>query len=242
MLNCAWFSPLRKLQLGSRVEAQNIYRDYNPVSNNDGDVLSSTDRLTEFDVLSSSFCSRATRKAGVINSAIKFITTPFVCVFFCHFYNVVSLDAVHGYQITNGLGVYSNYIWINVLCSFAVYLLGTLSCMIGVQRQAFALPLLLVTPVSIFLSSAHWACESSTIGTSCGFVLGVHHYHVLIIAAMLWIGLLAYVVLYIWKRQDETMVPEKDLFAIPYTYNGRIALDFLIESYRELTLTNLSFH
>ncbi len=151
------------------------------MSNNDGDISSSTDRLTEFDVLSSSFYSRATRKSGVINSGIKFITTPFVCVFFCHFYKVVSLDDVHAHQITNGLGVYSNYIWVNVLCSFAVYLMSSLSCMVGIQRQAFALPLLFVTPVSIFLSSLHWACESSTISLSCGYVIGVHHYHVLIL-------------------------------------------------------------
>jgi hypothetical protein len=221
LLNWAWFSPLRKLQRRSRVEAQAESRDYNPLSNSDGDMISSTDRLTEFDVLSSSFYCGATRKSGVINSAIKFITTPFVCVFFCHFYKVVSLDDVHANQITNGLGIYSSYIWVNILCSFGVYLLGSLSCMVGIQRQAFALPLLLVTPVCIFLSSVHWACESSTIRSSCGYVIGIHHYHVLIIAAMLWIGLLAYVIVYIWKRQEETMVPEKELFIIPYTYNGK---------------------
>ena len=219
LLNLAWFSPLRKLQFRSRVETQSESRDYNPLSNSDGDILSSTDRLTEFDVLSS-FHTRATRKSGVINSTIKFITAPFVCAFFCHFYDVTNLYNACVNEITNGLGVYSKYIWINVLCSFVVYLLGSLSCMIGIQRQAFAFPLSFVTPVSIFLSATHWACESSTIGTSCGDVIGSNHYHVLIIAAMLWVGLLVYVALYIWKRQEETMVPEKELFTIPYTYNG----------------------
>ncbi|XP_028397748.1 chitin synthase chs-2-like [Dendronephthya gigantea] len=226
LLNVAWFSPLRKLQLRSRVESLIDSRDYNPLSNSEAD-LSSTDRLTEFDVLSSSY-GRATRKSGVINSAIKLITTPFVCVFFCHFYDVVSLYDVHGYQISNGLEIYTVYIWVNVICSFGVYLLGSLSCMVGIQRQAFAFPLLLVTPVAIFLSSAHWSCESWTIPSSCGYVLGVEHYHVLIIAAMLWLGLMAYVMLYIWKGQEETMVPEKYLFLIPYTYNGVFLEQYLI--------------
>ena len=221
LLNWAWFSPLRKLQLRSRVEGQAESRGFNPLSNNEGDVSSSTGRLTEFDVLSSVLYISATRKAGIINSAIKLITTPFVCAFFCHFYDVVSLEAVHAYQINNGLGIYTPYIWVNVLCSFGVYLLGSLSCMVGIQRQAFALPLLLVTPVSLFLSSVHWSCGSATVPSSCGYVLGVHHYHVLIIAAMLWIGVVAYVIVYIWKGQEETMVPEKELFTIPYTYNGK---------------------
>ena len=186
LLNWAWFSPLRKLQLRSRVEGQSESVEYNPLSNSEGDVISSTDRLTEFDLLSSAFYSSATRKAGIINSAIKLITTPFVCALLCHFYDVVSLEAVHANQIKNGLGIYTPYIWVNVLCSFGVYFLSSLACMVGIQRQAFALPLLLVTPVSLFLSSAHWSCGSYTIPSSCGFVLGIHHYHVLIIAAMLW--------------------------------------------------------
>ena len=221
LLNWAWFSPLRKLQLRSRVEGQSESVEYNPLSNSEGDVISSTDRLTEFDLLSSAFYSSATRKAGIINSAIKLITTPFVCALLCHFYDVVSLEDVHAYQIKNGLGIYTPYIWVNVLCSFGVYLLSSLACMVGIQRQAFALPLLLVTPVSLFLSSAHWSCGSYTIPSSCGFVLGIHHYHVLIIAAMLWIGVVAYVIVYVWKGQEETMVPEKELFTIPYTYNGK---------------------
>lgn len=223
MLNLAWFSPLRKLQLRSRgaISSQN----YNPLPENDGDMMSSSDRLTEFDVLSAPFYARATRKSGVLTSAVKVITTPFICVFFGHFYNIVSIHDILGYKIMNGLGIYNNYLGVNILCSFGIYLLGLLSCMVGIQRQAFALPLSMVTPVSIFLSSAHWACESTTIRSSCGYVLGIHHYHVLIIAGMLWIGLVAYVFLYVWKCQEETMVPEKDLFTIPYTYNGKIHID-----------------
>lgn len=235
LLNVAWFSPLRKLQLRSRTESQIESRNYRPLCNSEAN-LGSIDRLTEFDILSSSY-GQATRKSGIVNSAIKLITTPFVCVFFCHFYDVVSLYDVHGYQISNGLGIYTDYILVNVLCSFGVYLLGSLTCMVGIQRQAFALPMVLVTPVAIFLSSAHWSCESSTIPPSCGYVLGVHHYHVLIIAAMLWIGLLAYVMLHIWKGLEETMVPEKYLFLIPYTYNGMCLFCFPIRSVEILSTT-----
>lgn len=232
LITVAWFSPLRqwqtKLPTGARVG------NPNPLSINNGSrSLSGSYRLTEFrDLLSpSSFCGRATLKSGILNSALKLFAVPFVSAFFCHFYNVADLHDVSAHDIGPSMGFYWNYLWVNILSSFGVYLLGYLACSMGLQRVAFAAPLLIVTPVCLFLSSVHWSCKSTIIRSTCGFVTGSEHYHVLVIAALFWVGMLCYVLLYIWKPQRERMAKEKDLFLIPYSYSGKydVCLPLLVK-------------
>ena len=183
----------------------------------------STERLTEFRyvLLNMRIGRQATLRSGILTSGFKFVAVPFVSAFFCHFYRVADVHELSAYDIGPSMGIYWNYLWVNIVCSVGVYLLGCFACSMGVQRQAFAVPLSLVTPVCLFLSSVHWSCTSDTIRSSCGDVIGIHHYHVLIIAAIFWIVLIYYVVLYIWRPQQVKMAREKDLFLIPYTYNGK---------------------
>lgn len=92
-------------------------------------------------------------KNNILQSVIKIILTIGFCLLFGYIFNVVDIKHLtSGFHLINSRHENFNAFIANIACGFVAYLLGWMACTICLQKQCFALPLGLASPVCLTVS------------------------------------------------------------------------------------------
>lgn len=155
-------------------------------------------------------------KAAIITSLLKLVMIPFVAALFCWIYEQADLLKLKkGFVDFNTDHDAFPHFVAQIFTSFIGYLLGLLACSMCMQRLAFALPILLATPISIAIALI--PSENTVIPFESGKPADpfVYTIFILLLSAQFLSG--SY---YVFKEQGFIMAKESSLFWMP-TYNGR---------------------
>ena len=155
-------------------------------------------------------------KAAIITSLWKLVMIPFVAALFCKIYDRADLTKLKkGFDDFNTDHDAFPHFMAQIFTSFIGYLLGILACSMCMQRLAFALPVLLATPISIALAliqskNVVLPFEFGKLDDPFVYAIGIP-----LLLAQFLSG--SY---YVFKEQGFIMAKESSLFWMP-TYNGR---------------------
>ena len=155
-------------------------------------------------------------KAAIITSLCKLVMIPFVAALFCQIYQRADLSKLkRGFVDFNTDHDAFPHFMAQIFTSFVGYLLGILACSMCMQRLAFALPILLATPISTAITLIQ--SKDRVIPFEYGKLNDpfVYAICILLLSAQFLCG--SY---YVFKEQGFIMAKESSLFWMP-TYNGR---------------------
>ena len=155
-------------------------------------------------------------KAAIITSLLKLVMIPFVAALFCWIYKRADLT-----KLSTGFDDFTTdhyafpHFMAQIFTSFIGYLFGILACSMCMQRLAFALPILLATPVSIVIAlipdkNIVLPFEYGRLDDPFVYAIGIP-----LLLAQFLSG--SY---YVFKEQGFIMATESSLFWMP-SYNGR---------------------
>lgn len=158
-------------------------------------------------------------KAEIITSLWKLLLIPFVSALFCNLYGMADLSKLsNGFDNFNADCPAFPYFMVQILTSFVGYMLGILACAMCMQFLAFALPMVLATPVSIVLTLIKHSPNNDVLHFQPGDPSDDVLY---IIGACFLLAQFFSVGYYVFKGQDFIMAKESSLFWMP-AYNGKI--------------------
>ncbi|XP_032230762.2 uncharacterized protein LOC5506512 [Nematostella vectensis] len=161
-------------------------------------------------------------KSAIITSLIKLIITPIIAGLIAWPYGV--LENL-GDVLSKGFGAFTfnhlafPHFLAQIFTSVVGYILGWLACSMCLQKIAYALPLILATPVSLALVFIPKICASDRVPMKCEYDDGSELYYIVVLAACLWLAQLLWTGCFIWKEQTFIMARESSLFWMPL-YNG----------------------
>lgn len=165
--------------------------------------------------------SKSTRgKAAIITSLWKLFLIPFVAALYCYIFNRADLRELQ--KGFDNLSVDNDgfvHFMVQLWTSFLGYMLGILACAICMQLLAFAVPMILATPISVGLTliSNTWA-EDHIFFFKHGDPSDVLLY---VITGCFLLAQFFSVGYYVLKKQEGIMAKESSLFWMP-TYNGNV--------------------
>lgn len=159
-------------------------------------------------------------KAAIITSLWKLFLIPFVAALYCYIFNRADLRELQ--KGFDNLSVDSDgfvHFMVQIWTSFLGYMLGILACAICMQLLAFAVPMILATPISVGLTliSNTWA-EDHIFFFKHGDPSDVLLY---VITGCFLLAQFFSVGYYVLKKQEGIMAKESSLFWMP-TYNGNV--------------------
>ena len=215
LISIAWCPKVRKLQIEPRQE-RSIYEDDHSdimLGGSDGMLPQGVTRLPA----EPSSDKNARAKATIISGLVKLVTMPFVAALFCRISKVADLGKLHeGFEGFTDNKAFP-YFMVQIIASLVGYVLCWLACSMRLQRVAFALPLVLATPVSMVITLAPHLCNTDVIPFECGNPKDVVVY---VLAFILWSAQLLSTGYYMFKDQGFIMEKESSLFWLP-VYNGQ---------------------
>lgn len=215
LISIAWCPKVRKLQIEPR-QKRSIYEDDHSdimLGGSDGVLPQGVTRLPS----EPSSDKNARAKATIISGLVKLVTMPFVAALFCRICKVAELDKLHeGFEKFTVHDEAFPYFMVQIIASLVGYVLCWLACSMRLQRVAFALPLVLATPVSMVIVLAPDLCNTVAIHL-CGDYSDEWVY---VLAFTLWSAQLLSTGYYMFKDQGFIMEKESSLFWLP-VYNGQ---------------------
>ena len=92
-------------------------------------------------------------KNGILQNSLKIVLIPSMCILYGHLFHIIEVGRL-GAGLHNITPAHINFtsFLCSILCSLGGYLLGWVACTICLQKQCFALPLTLATPLCLLLT------------------------------------------------------------------------------------------
>ncbi|ELU12554.1 hypothetical protein CAPTEDRAFT_201600, partial [Capitella teleta] len=197
------------------------------------DVNVDLDALTDEDAvwLVMSYPQFSSRwKNSIIQSFLKIILTIGICFLLGHYLKVIDMKHLEAgfYAITPSHEDFNKFMC-SVFCSLGAYLVGWIACTICLQKQCFALPLVLASPICLLVTILnHFYCVMpSWVKGDCGQI-ALHNLQVILPASLcLFAAQILSTSIFIFQTQTIVMQLESHLFWQP-GYNSLFLEQWLL--------------